>query len=107
MLKALFARLSPLMLASSLASAAQPLDMDAFIQAILDNNPGVQGILAQQAIAEGELESSRGIDDPVLASIGDDRSKLSPAKSTWRPAAISVPAIETRPRRTTSCTSST
>jgi outer membrane protein TolC len=50
--------------------AAGTLDLDTFIKAILDNNPGVQRILAQEAIAAGNLESSKGIDDPALTTRG-------------------------------------
>jgi hypothetical protein len=59
-----------LLLTSQAGHAAGTLDLDTFLQVILDNNPGVQGILAQQAIAAGQLESSLGIDDPLLSSSG-------------------------------------
>jgi outer membrane protein TolC len=59
-----------LLLASQTVLAAETLDLGTFIQAILDNNPGVQGILAQEAIAAGQLESSLGVDDPLLSSSG-------------------------------------
>ena len=55
---------------SHTAYSAGTLDLDTFIQTILDNNPGVQRILAQDSIAAGNLESSRGIDDPVLGTSG-------------------------------------
>ncbi|MBT8121471.1 MAG: hypothetical protein KJO10_02955, partial [Gammaproteobacteria bacterium] len=55
---------------SHTACSAGKLDLDTFIQTILDNNPGVQRILAQDSIAAGNLESSRGIDDPVLGTSG-------------------------------------
>ncbi len=47
---------------------AQKLDLDSFVQSILENNPGVQKILAENAIAAGSLEASLGIDDAVLSS---------------------------------------
>ncbi len=50
------------------SSAAQQLELDTFIQSILKNNPGVQRILAADAIAAGELEASQGIDDAILSS---------------------------------------
>ena len=50
------------------SSAAQQLELDTFIQSILENNPGVQRILAAEAIAAGELEASQGIDDAILSS---------------------------------------
>lgn len=52
----------------SYSSAAQELDLDSFIQSILKHNPGVQKILAENAIAAGTLEASLGIDDAVLSS---------------------------------------
>jgi len=52
----------------SYPSAAQELDLDSFVQSILKHNPGVQKILAENAIAAGTLEASLGIDDAVLSS---------------------------------------
>lgn len=47
---------------------AQELNLDTFVESILKNNPGVQRILADTAIAAGNLESSRGVNDGVLTS---------------------------------------
>jgi len=52
----------------SYPSVAQELDLDSFVQSILKHNPGVQKILAENAIAAGTLEASLGIDDAVLSS---------------------------------------
>ena len=49
-------------------SVAQTLSMDSFVQSILKHNPGVQKILAEQEVAAGVLESSRGVDDGVISS---------------------------------------
>jgi len=49
-------------------AAAQELDLDTFVRSILKHNPGVQKILADEAIAAGALESSKGVDDGVLSS---------------------------------------
>ncbi|MCW9025089.1 MAG: TolC family protein [Gammaproteobacteria bacterium] len=49
-------------------NVAQQLDLDSFIQSILKNNPGVQKILSEKAIAAGELQASKGVDDAVLSS---------------------------------------
>jgi len=68
--KKILAGLALVILTSTRAAAAPTLDLDTFIQVILENNPGVQQILEQQAIAEGQLESSLGIDDPLLGSSG-------------------------------------
>ena len=56
------------LLFSSHFVAAQELDIDSFVQSILKNNPGVQRILSEKAIAAGELQASRGIDDAILSS---------------------------------------
>lgn len=45
---------------------ATSIDMEDFLQAVIQHNPGVQRILAQEAIAAGQLASSRGIDDLSL-----------------------------------------
>ena len=50
------------------SSVAQELDLDSFVKSILKNNPGVQRILAENAIAAGTLEASLGVDDGVLGS---------------------------------------
>lgn len=55
-----------LALGASAASHANTLELDQFVQHIRQHNPGVQRILEQQAIAAGQLEASRGIDDPLL-----------------------------------------
>ncbi|MCK4586003.1 MAG: hypothetical protein KAU29_01590, partial [Gammaproteobacteria bacterium] len=47
---------------------AQELGLDNFVRSILKNNPGVQKILADKAIAAGVLESSLGVDDGILSS---------------------------------------
>jgi outer membrane protein len=47
-------------------ASSKSLTLDQFINVVLANNPGVQKILAQPAIAQGELVSSFGIKDPVL-----------------------------------------
>lgn len=60
--------LSLLLFGFSFSSYAQQLSLDSFIQAILENNPGVQKILANNEIAAGEFEASQGIDDAVLSS---------------------------------------
>jgi outer membrane protein TolC len=57
-----------MLLLSSQASVAQNLDLDSFIQSILKNNPGVQKILSENAIAAGELKASEGVDDGVVSS---------------------------------------
>ena len=44
------------------------LDVDRYIQAIINQNPGVIRILQQQVIAAGNLKSSEGVDDTVLSS---------------------------------------
>ena len=49
-------------------AAAQNLKLDDFVRSILKNNPGVQRILADKAIAAGALESSLGVDDGILSS---------------------------------------
>jgi hypothetical protein len=49
-------------------AAAQELALDDFVRSILKNNPGVQRILADKAIAAGALESSQGVDDGILSS---------------------------------------
>jgi hypothetical protein len=49
-------------------ATAQELALDDFVRSILKNNPGVQKILADKAIAAGVLESSQGIDDGILSS---------------------------------------
>ncbi|MEN8107963.1 MAG: TolC family protein [Pseudomonadota bacterium] len=57
-------------LASPVSHADVAITLDAFIDTILNNNPGVQRILEQEAIAAGQLESSLGIDDPLLSTSG-------------------------------------
>jgi outer membrane protein TolC len=57
-------------LASPVGHADEAISLDTFINTILNNNPGVQRILEQKAIAAGQLESSMGIEDPLLSSIG-------------------------------------
>jgi len=52
----------------SRVAIAQELDLDSFVQSILKYNPGVQKILAENAIAAGTLEASLGIDDAILSS---------------------------------------
>ena len=47
---------------------AQELSIDDFVQSILKNNPGVQRILSEKAIAAGELQASKGVDDGILSS---------------------------------------
>ncbi len=49
-------------------TTAQELGLDDFVRSILKNNPGVQRILADKAIAAGALESSLGVDDGILSS---------------------------------------
>lgn len=49
-------------------SIAQTLSLDSFVQSILKNNPGVQKILSEQAVAAGVLEASLGVDDGVISS---------------------------------------
>lgn len=57
-------------LASPVSHAEVAITLDEFITTILSNNPGVQRILEQEAIAAGQLESSLGIDDPLLSASG-------------------------------------
>lgn len=64
----LYAGFSLALLVLSHHADAQELNLDAFVQSILKNNPGVQRILADKAIAAGALESSQGVDDGVLSS---------------------------------------
>ncbi|MCK5263531.1 MAG: TolC family protein, partial [Gammaproteobacteria bacterium] len=56
------------LLLSSHFIMAQELDIDTFVQSILKNNPGVQKILSEKAIAAGELQASKGVDDAILSS---------------------------------------
>ena len=56
------------LLLSSHFIMAQELDIDSFVQSILKNNPGVQKILSEKAIAAGELQASKGVDDAILSS---------------------------------------
>jgi len=59
-----------LALASPISHADVAISLDTFVNTILNNNPGVQRILEQEAIAAGQFESSLGIDDPLLSSSG-------------------------------------
>lgn len=52
----------------SRTSFARELDLDSFVQSITEHNPGVQRILSETAIAAGELQASRGVDDATLSS---------------------------------------
>ena len=73
-------------LASPVSHADVAITLDAFIATILSNNPGVQRILEQEAIAAGQLESSLGIDDPLLsASGGLSRTEFERMASIFEP----------------------
>lgn len=65
-------RLTSIVFISLVAMSSQAdetaLDVDSYIQAIARENPGVQRILAQEAIAAGELKASQAVDDPLLSS---------------------------------------
>lgn len=61
------------------ANSNNTLTLDQFIEGVLANNPGVQRILTQPAIAQGELVSSFGIKDPVLG-LGGRAARLEPNK---------------------------
>lgn len=68
-----------LLLAGVAHADSKPLTLDQFIEVVLANNPGVQQILAQPAIAQGQLISSLGIKDPVLG-LGSRAARLEPNK---------------------------
>jgi len=73
-------------MASPVSHAGVVITLDAFIATILNNNPGVQRILEQEAIAAGQLESSLGIDDPLLsASGGLSRTEFERMASIFEP----------------------
>ena len=44
------------------------LSLDGFIQKVIKNNPGVQKILADEAIANAKLKASYGVEDSILSS---------------------------------------
>jgi outer membrane protein TolC len=50
--------------------ATETLGLDAFINTILEKNPGVQLIITQICIAEADLQASQSVDDPVVSSRG-------------------------------------
>jgi len=52
-------------LASPVSHADVTITLDEFITTILSNNPGVQRILEQEAIAAGQLESRIPVPAPV------------------------------------------
>ena len=66
--KIFYAGVSLALAVASHQSAAQELGLDNFVRSILNNNPGVQKILADSDIAASALESSLGVDDGVLTS---------------------------------------
>lgn len=58
---------------------AQGLSLDEYILTVYKNNPGVQAILADEAIATARLNGSHGIDDTVVvASLGQAHSEPDP-----------------------------
>lgn len=56
----------PLLLLAWQTAAGGELDLDGFLRAALERNPGIRAILAAPGVAAGRRLAAQGVDDPLL-----------------------------------------